>query len=260
MFEKLSEAHIEKIYEYLSNDNTDDTTYTALSVLAWMKPGNPDIKIDDKYITIKFIHEGEEVYLTPLVKDKNNFEYAVNELHSFKAKKIVGVLDWQVDAFKKLGYTVEYSKDNSEYLYDPEKMITLSGKKLHSKRNFINQFPEKYEFRSYNGSEEDFNAVWELFCKWCHWRTDGDVKPCKDNSWRKSPAMVEAGYDLEADALEMMLKDHEKYKCFTDILIVKGKVAGFVSGEVMPNGVGVIYFEKGDVSYRGVYPLIDNLF
>ena len=35
---------------------------------------------------------------------------------------------------------------------------------------------------------------------------------------------------------------------------------GFALGEILPTNVGAIYFEKGDIAFKGIYPLIDNLF
>ena len=260
MFEKLEKKHIKTIYEFLNNDNTDDTTYAAISILGWMAPFNPEIEIANKYVVIKFTYEGQTGYLTPLVKDKNDYEYAVKKIYEYQANQIHGVIDWQKPILEKYGYEVRYSRKNSEYLYDPQSLITLRGKKFHSKRNFINGFPKEYVWRPYTGSKEDKDAIFEMFCKWCHWRTGGSVDPCKDPNWRTSEAMVEAGYDLEADVLEMMLADCDTFACSVDILEVDGEIAGFVGGEVLPNNVGVIYFQKGDIQYRGIYPLIDNLF
>lgn len=261
MFVKLEKKHIETIYEFLKNDNTDDTTYAAISLLGWMAPWNTQIKICEDCVVVRFEYKNDgEAYLTPLVKDKENFDKAVKSLYELKASQIHGVLDWQIDTYKKHGYDIKYSRDNSEYLYEPQSLITLRGKKYHSKRNFINSFPNKYIWRPYTGSLEDKKAIFEMFCRWVFWRTGGNVKPCEDPNWRSSEAMVNAGYDLEINVLEMMLEDCKAFSCKVHILEVDGEIAGFVGGEILPNNIGVIYFEKGDTQYRGVYPLIDNLF
>ena len=44
------------------------------------------------------------------------------------------------------------------------------------------------------------------------------------------------------------------------MLITDGKIIGFAAGEILPNGIGTIYFEKGDIDYKGIYPLLDNAF
>ena len=40
---------------------------------------------------------------------------------------------------------MEYNEDLADYVYESEKLCTLSGKKLHGKRNHINKFKATYE-------------------------------------------------------------------------------------------------------------------
>ena len=38
-------------------------------------------------------------------------------------------------------------RDNGDYIYDAQSLITLKGKKLHGKRNHINKFLKEYDGR-----------------------------------------------------------------------------------------------------------------
>ena len=44
-------------------------------------------------------------------------------------------------------YMISDYIDGADYIYDVSKMATLSGKKLQSKRNFVNRFKKTYEGR-----------------------------------------------------------------------------------------------------------------
>ena len=58
-----------------------------------------------------------------------------------------GVTHEMEDEFREMFgdiYEIEYDRDISEYIYDREKLATLSGKKLHGKRNHINRFKENH--------------------------------------------------------------------------------------------------------------------
>ena len=46
-------------------------------------------------------------------------------------------------------FSIEYIRDAADYIYESEKLISLSGKKLHGKRNHINKFKENHPQWSY---------------------------------------------------------------------------------------------------------------
>lgn len=78
------------------------------------------------------------------------------------------------DNFKRLQewfpdrYQIEYDRDQADYVYETEKLATLSGKKLHGKRNHINKFKIMYEDRwSYEPMTKDnVEDCFQMALKW----------------------------------------------------------------------------------------------
>lgn len=65
-------------------------------------------------------------------------------------------------------FRIEYNEDLADYVYESEKLITLSGKKLHGKRNHINKFKSLYEDRwSYETiTRENVEECFQMALNW----------------------------------------------------------------------------------------------
>ena len=44
-------------------------------------------------------------------------------------------------------FEIEYDRDEADYVYEGEKLATLSGKKMHGKKNHVNRFRKEFEGR-----------------------------------------------------------------------------------------------------------------
>ena len=73
--------------------------------------------------------------------------------------------EWYPDEFQ-----IEYNRDAADYVYESEKLATLSGKKLHSKRNHINKFKIVNENWNYETLTDE--NVEECFQMALRWRND----------------------------------------------------------------------------------------
>lgn len=63
-------------------------------------------------------------------------------------------------------FRFEHTPDSDDYLYATEKLATLSGKKLHAKRNHCNKFEQTYDWRFEPMTASHFPAVLELLQRW----------------------------------------------------------------------------------------------
>ncbi|MFA5449498.1 MAG: phosphatidylglycerol lysyltransferase domain-containing protein [Clostridia bacterium] len=258
-FEPVTLKHFEKIYQLLSHSAVDDSAYSITSILAWQSLFHPKIHLSDDFVLMT-IEEGDKIYFnSPLSKDRESYRKAVKALEDMGTTRIQLALDWQMEILDEMGYScIKEERNMAEYLYRTEDLTTLRGKRYNSKRNFINRFNYNYKFRAYQ--EADFDGVMELLYKWKTSYSGSDaINPEASWSYINQNLRI-SDFDLEKDAIVRVLENLNDYKAVASVLEIDGRVAGFSAGELMPNGVGVVYFEKADIEYRGIYPMLDNLF
>lgn len=143
-------------------------------------------------------------------------------------------------------FQIEYIRDLADYVYEAEKLSTLSGKKLHGKRNHINKFKGMYEGRwSYeNISEETLEECFQMALRW---RNDNG---CEEDEEKRSEICV----TLNALRLfrELELKG--------GILRLDGEIIAFTLGEEASRDTFVVHIEKAYADIQGAYPMINQQF
>ena len=135
------------------------------------------------------------------------------------------------------------NRDDYDYLYNTEDLITLKGKKYHSKRNFINRFTEgdwKFEPITPNNIAEcaAMNKEWCL------------QNGCADNE----------GMLHEQDAVMQSLKHFFELRLQGALLRLDGRVVAFTIGEPLNSNTYIIHIEKAFNDVAGAYPTINREF
>ncbi len=64
-------------------------------------------------------------------------------------------------------FQIEYNRDWADYVYESEKLATLSGKKLHSKRNHVNRFMATHDNWTYEKlTKENVEECFQMALLW----------------------------------------------------------------------------------------------
>ena len=126
-----------------------------------------------------FITKGERISVgMPLAKDEaseKNLGRVISVLEEyFDAQKAPFQMHLVTeDKFARLEevfpgkFSIEYMRNQADYIYEMEKMISLAGKKLHGKRNHINKFKENNpDWRYEPLSSENVPACIEMAEEW----------------------------------------------------------------------------------------------
>lgn len=262
-FNKLDKNNAGVIYDFLKTGLSDDTIFSKTTLYAW--PENHDVcaHIDKDFILIAYRCEaGRRIFMAPLVKKEENFLKAVEALESHGTKVISQVNSWQAEVLKNEGFELRYWPDRSEYLYLPEDMIDLKGKRYHAKRNYINGFKYSFNYREYNGSEEDRKGILDLFRlnMEVRFENEKEIKEEHISGHHETLDYIKSTSETEIIAIGRILDDYPFFNVKADVLVIDGRIVGFAAGEILPNQIGGLYFEKGDINYRGIYPFLDNLY
>lgn len=195
------------------------------------------------------IFSGEKLYLPPLTTlDKVELAYKMLTDYAREACinnfKIIQVPHYHTKLIDSSIFDIQFMDDAAEYLYYTHDIIELPGKKYHGKRGhiakFVKSFPQ-FEFREY--TDRDYEAVISLFDEW---------KAHKDGKIN--------GIKHEFNALNTALEMRKRFSLKAGVLLVENTVIGFSLGEITPNNVGIVHFEKANIEFEGAYSMLTNSF
>ena len=142
-------------------------------------------------------------------------------------------------------FQIEYDRDAADYVYESEKLATLSGKKLHGKRNHINRFKQTYENWSYETlNDENLEDCFQMALSW------RNQNGCDDDPEKNTEMCV------TMNALRL----YKELELTGGVLRVDGQVVAFCIGEPVGADTFVVHIEKAFSAIDGAYPMINQQF
>jgi len=189
----------------------------------------------------------DDVFLLPITDDlpKAMAELEQHCKESGQRFQLECVPTEQAQELTQLGYTIEHVRDLDDYLYESQKLIKLSGRKLQSKRNHISQFERKYTYsvRPLH-TEEERNECYRM----------------ASTTWLGNQDEVSEEIKSELGALKRSFDNWDNLGLKGILICVDHNLTAFTVGEVIDEKLAIVHFEKGDTSYRGIYSVINQLF
>ena len=131
-----------------------------------------------------------------------------------------------------------------DYIYDAQNLITLKGKKLHSKRNHINRFKAEYPDWSYEAiTPLNMSEVIAMSRDWCR------QNMCESRSLQH-----------ECAALDAALHDYSGLQMDGGLIRVGGEIAAFSMGDRLTHDTYLVHVEKAKTEFHGIYSVINQQF
>lgn len=141
-------------------------------------------------------------------------------------------------------YGVSLDRDNSDYVYLAQDLITLPGKKYHRKKNHLNRFLKNNEFQYRPLDSELVECFLDMQEAWCR------IRECVEN-----PELLSEDY-----AVYEALTRFEELEYRGGAVLIHDKVEAFSLGETLNPETAVIHIEKANPDIPGLYAAINQLF
>ncbi len=141
-------------------------------------------------------------------------------------------------------FAIEPDRDNWDYVYLVQDLISLSGNRYHGKRNHIEQFRSQHEFRYLPLTPDLVPACQELQDRWC------DEKHCD----------LVATLRAEARAVKEVLESLDALGVTGGCIEMEGQVEALSLGELLNEDTVVIHIEKANAAFHGLYQVINQQF
>jgi len=139
----------------------------------------------------------------------------------------------------------EEDRGHWDYLYSVPELIALKGRRFHKKRNLLNQFLKKYDFKYTAFGTEIIDKAMAMQEDWCTWRDCGSFESLA----------------AENRIIAKVLTNWEKFKSLTGgAIFVDQKMVAYTVAESLSEDTLLIHFEKANHNYRGVYQAINQMF
>ena len=142
------------------------------------------------------------------------------------------------------GVTVVEDRDNFDYVYSREELVTLAGRNFTKKRNHINQCLAAYPCRYEIITSETVSECLSMLDRWCA------VRDCRG----------EPGLCGEYQAIEETLRHYQEFGLTGGAIRIEGSIEAFTVGEALNPTTAVCHFEKATPRFQGLGQLINQWF
>lgn len=242
----------ELITEYFRKYPSRNCDRTFVNAFLWARFFNAGFAVIEDTLVFEDYLDEEWTYSYP-AGTPENIRKAIDELliyckekgHPLKFHSVTPEFYSQLEELYPGQFGIEYNRDWADYVYESEKLATLSGKKYHSKRNHVNKFMATHENWSYEKlSKDNLEECFQMALKW------RNANGCEEDEEKNAEMCVTMN----------SLRLFEELGAVGGVLRVDGEIVAFTIGEEICEDTFVVHIEKAFAEIDGAYPVINQQF
>lgn len=231
-------------------NKTRSCEYTFANLYLWSRHYKVGYALVGKMLVFQYIEN--QVFTFPL-GDSAYLKETVDQLAKWAKEremplKLTNVTPEQFELLDQLypgAFEITYSRDSADYIYETEKLIQLSGKKYHGKKNHINKFKKMNPDWSYEPITQE--NVEDCFQMALAWRNQNG---CDEDEEKAAEICVTLN----------SLRLFEELKLKGGLIRAGGNVVAFTIAEPVCDDTIVVHIEKAFADVQGAYPMINQQF
>lgn len=234
----------------------ESSEFVFSTLFLWQPSCNTAYTIEDDILLIRLTcgsGKYDEFILPPMTRNETlDYRRPLNlAIRSFEASGKPLLIRSITERFREKmeqampgKFIFEREPSNDEYIYQSQSLITLSGKKLHAKRNHINQFRSLYAF------------------EYEPYRVQAHLDECLalNRLWHKSKDQSEKLMSREMEACSRALTYADELGLSGGVIRIDGKIQAFTLGEQITSEMALIQMEKANADISGLYAMINQQF
>jgi uncharacterized protein len=159
--------------------------------------------------------------------------------------KLIPEINLQSSPDLEKNFFIKEDPDNFDYILSVEELASLKGNKYYDKRNLVNRFKKLYPNHSIMRldltNKKTEQAVKELFFLW---------------EQQKDKSRIET--QIELTAIERLFDLTNVLKVMGTGVYIHDRLIGFCTYHVAQDNFAIFGFEKGDISYEGIYAYLNH--
>lgn len=238
------------INERLKESDFKGCEYSFANNFIWSIPNKIEFADVNNFYCLKSEWDKGISYTFPAGKGdiKSTIELLINDAQERGYKFYLrGIIEEEMERLKQIfpdKFDFYCPREECDYIYTSEKLISLSGKKLHGKRNHIARFKDNNNWIYEDINKENINDCLDMSEEWC----------------RLYSQLDDEGLKNEICAVKQAFKYYFELGFKGGLIRADNKVVAFTIGEPLSSDTFVVHIEKAFAEIQGAYPIINQQF
>ncbi len=239
------------IHPFLHKNTYRNCDFSFANMYCWIHKYNTTYAIQDGFLLLRF-HSGNEAgYMFPL--GDGNIKEAIDLIFADAAEQeensflyMTKEMFEMLDGFYPRQFQFHSDRDWFEYIYTSESLISLTGKKLQSKRNHINKFKRTYPSYEYLPiTREIIPGCLDLYNRWCQ---------------ENGGCMEDESLAAECEYTRKAFRHFEELELTGGALRVEGNIIAYSYGQPLTTDTFGVHAEKSLYEIEGGFAMINQQF